>query len=165
MLGSPGIMDIPFLYIAATQNFDLTDSEKENLGNYLKNGGFLVIENANPLTEPGLGGAPLKQMIRDSIHNAIFKPIPNDHRLYHAFFDFFDGPPLGAELSATSLGMSRSIPYLEGVWIEDRLAVIFSGKGYIINWTEMENNEPQLKMGVNMVVFSLIQEGGMAIRQ
>ena len=52
--------------------------------------------------------------------------------------------------------------FLEGVWLDNRLVAVYSGKGYALKWRSLSNNEPQLKMGVNMVVFALIQEGGIA---
>jgi hypothetical protein len=167
MLSSPRLLEMPFIYITSQENFDLTDTEKANIKKYLEGGGFIVIENSRPLLESGPGEASLKQMIRDSLgHNVRFAPIPNDHPLYHCFFDFNDGPPIGAEIGTTEeKRLPRTIHYLEGVWLRDRLAVVFSNKGYIVKWTDMENNIPQLKMGVNMVVFSLLQDGGIAIKQ
>jgi hypothetical protein len=61
--------------------------------------------------------------------------------------------------------MSKQVLYLEGVWIKDRLAIVYSNKGYIVRWTELDNNVPQLKMGVNFIVYALRQEGGLAVRQ
>ncbi|MHB9030310.1 MAG: DUF4159 domain-containing protein, partial [Candidatus Latescibacterota bacterium] len=167
MLSSPRLLEMPFIYVTSEENFDLTDSEKANIKKYLEGGGFMVIENPNPLIESGPGEASLKQMIRDSLgRNVRFAPIPKDHPLYHCFFDFNDGPPIGAEIGATTeKRLPRPIHYLEGVWLRERLVVVFSNKGYIVKWTQMENNIPQLKMGVNMVVFSLLQEGGVAIKQ
>ena len=116
-------------------------------------------------------------MLRDVLGaHARFLPIPNSHLLYHCFFEFDDGPPIGAELLYTktlwhpenimfiSEYLPRERPFLEGVFYKGRLIAVFSDKGYIIKWNDMTNNNPQLKMGVNMIVFSLIQEGGIASR-
>ena len=63
---------------------------------------------------------------------------------------------------AHNVSMAKTVPYLEGIWLDGRLAVIYSNKGYVLKWCEFENNEPQLKMGVNMVIYALIHEGGIA---
>ncbi len=167
MLSSPRLLEMPFIYVTTDENFDLTGTEKANIKKYLENGGFMVIENPKPLIEVSPGEVSLKQMIRDSLgHNVRFAPIPNDHPLYHCFFDFDDGPPIGAEIGSTAeKRLPRSVFFLEGVWLRERLAVVFSNKGYIVKWTQLDNNIPQLKMGVNMIVFSLLQEGGIAIKQ
>ncbi len=113
---------------------------------------------------------PADLPIRVNGNDAKFLPIPNDHPVYHCFFDFDEGPPNGAELNLSRVvgasggnKRSRTIPkqvhYLEGITIDDRLVAIYSDKGYAIKWAADTNNEPQLKMGVNMVVFALTQEG------
>ena len=60
--------------------------------------------------------------------------------------------------------MALPVYFLEGIWLDNRLVAVYSGKGYALKWKDFTNNEPQLKMGVNMVVFALIQEGGIAAR-
>lgn len=52
--------------------------------------------------------------------------------------------------------------YNEGIWLDERLASIYPDKGYGRKWKLLVNNEPQLKMGVNFVVFALTQSGGIA---
>ncbi len=97
-------------------------------------------------------------------------PVPNDHRLYHCFFDF-DGPPQGTDiwniiaLSRPSTCGSGPNPahvtlpddnfYLEGFWLNGDLVAVFSGKGYMIKWNDDVNNEPQLRFAVNVMVYAL----------
>jgi len=171
------LMGTPFVYITSTSAFELTEIERENFGKYLRNGGFAVIDNGTPLFEYGKAEASLRQLLRDSLGpDAKFLPIPNDHPLYHCFFDFDDGPPQGAEMagmvntstsgrqgiSAMNQKMTAQVFYLEGIWLKNRLVAIYSDKGYALKWKDMSNNVPQLKMGVNMVVFALTQEGSIA---
>ena len=122
----------------------------------------MVVDNADPLRENSKSGASLKQMLRDTIPNARFLPIPENHPLYHCFFDFNDGAPNGAEIGRVGSVLSKQRLYLEGVWYRGRLVAVYSDKGYIIKWNDNANNEPQLKIGVNMIVFALTQEGGIA---
>lgn len=159
LLSTPKLLKMPFVFIISDKVFELTPLEKENMKKYFDNGGFVFLDNPNPKQEISQGQASLKQMIRDVIPNATFKPIPNDYPLYHAFFDF-DVPPYGAEIGFNGNIVSEQVFYLEGVWYKDRLAAVYSDKGYIVKWNDNENNEPQLKMGVNLIVFSLIQRGG-----
>ncbi len=184
LLSSPKLLRMPFVYVTTKEQFQLTETEKANIKKYFDMGGFMVVENAEP--EKGdfsKGGASLKQMLRDTIPNARFAPIPHSHKLYHSFFDFDDGPPLGVEVEAfenTALkkvnlqriadGLlpfpevsleQKKILFLEGVWHKGRLAAVYSDKGYIIRWSQSFDN-PQLRMGINMIVFALIQDGGIA---
>ncbi len=58
--------------------------------------------------------------------------------------------------------MAKPVLYLEGITIENRLVAIYSDKGYALKWKDNADNLPQLKMGVNMIVFALTQAGGIA---
>lgn len=174
-LDSRKIYETPFVYITTDQAFELTDIEKKSFGDYLRNGGFALIDNGTPQYEFGAAEASLRQMLRDSLGNdAKFQPISPDHPLYHCFFDF-NGPPQGAEVqmvdtdtvgmagsSARSKTMAGQVLYLEGVWLDERLVAVYSDKGYALKWKDLANNEPQLKIGVNFVVFALTQAGGIA---
>ena len=174
-LDSYKLFETPFVYITADDAFELTEIERQNFGEYLRNGGFAVLDNGTPQHEYGKGEAALRQMLRDSLGaKAKFLPIPNDHPLYHCFFDFDDGPPQGSEIQVAITSHSPEVSsdykykfgepvyFLEGIWLDNRLVAIYSDKGYADKWKEMINNDPQLKMGVNMVVFALTQEGSIA---
>lgn len=175
LLDSRKIFDVPFVYVISDKAFELTEIERKNLGTYLRNGGFVVADNATPLLEFSQAEASLRQMFRDALGaDAKFLPIPNDHPLYHSFFDL-DGPPQGSEIgmavtteSSKSAAMNRNatmaqpVYYLEGIWLDKRLVAIYSDKGYCIKWKDLTNNDPQLKMGVDMVVFALTQTGSIA---
>jgi len=170
------LFDTPFVFLCVDEQFELTEIEARNFGEYLRKGGFAVLDNGTPTNEFGAAEASLRQMLRDGLGNeAKFLPIPNTHPVYHSFFDFDDGPPNGSEISTSqvttilNLGetynrttMSKQVLYLEGITLSDRLIAIYSDKGYAKKWADTSNNEPQLKIGVNMVVFALTQEGSIA---
>ncbi|MDP2982712.1 MAG: DUF4159 domain-containing protein [Candidatus Latescibacter sp.] len=176
-LDSRKVYETPFVYITADAAFELTEIERKVFGDYLRRGGFAVLDNGTPWFEFGQAEASLRQMLRDSLgSDAKFMPIPNDHPLYHCFFDFNDGPPQGSEMSqmmftdttgiqgaaARGSSMVKPILYLEGITIDNRIVAIYSNKGYAFKWKDVTNNESQLKMGVNMIVFALTQAGGIA---
>lgn len=166
-LDSKKLFKIPMVFIAAKDIFDVNEIELKNFGEYLRNGGFAVLDNANPTLSFAGGEASLRGMLKKSLgSDAKFIPIPNDHPLYHCFFDF-DKAPRGSELDETIDVMRlrsgwEPVYYLEGIWLKNRLVAIYSDKGYSISWERDYDNEPQLKMGVNMIVFALTQTGGMA---
>lgn len=166
-LGSDKLMEMPFVFVTSKRAFQLTEVEKENIRNYIARGGFLFVENAEPREENSPGAASLKQMLMDVIPNARFAAIPNGHQIYHSFFDFNDGPPTGAEIGIQKLAerrpvMSKQVLYLEGIWYRNRLVAVYSDKGYVVKWAEGMDNTPQLRMGINLIVFALTQEGGIA---
>ncbi len=181
-LSSPSIMNMPFVYVTADTQFDLTPTEIENLRNYLSAGGFILLDNSMPQHEESPVEASMRKMARDILGSgARFRPLPNDHDIYRSYFNF-DGPPMGVEnqtVTRSSIpvvddngnptgqmrenrAMPRRVPYLEGIQVGDHIGVVLANKGYGHKWTEFANNEPQLKMGVNFVVYALTMPGGVA---
>ncbi len=167
-LDSKALFKAPFTYIAANRAFELTDHEAKNLGDYLRRGGFVLADNAQPHLEYGPAEASMKAMFKKALgRDARWVPIRNDHPLYHIFFDF-DGPPPGGDVGGginRDTGRSEAVYFLEGIYIRDRLVAVYSDKGYGDFWQKETNNEPQLKIGINFVVFALTQKGSIAQQQ
>ena len=97
-LDSRAIFRAPFVYISVDQAFEPTQQEIANLGDYLRQGGFVMVEAMGELgrdaaTEYTPAEASLREMLKASLgRDARFKVIPNDHPIYHSFYDFDDGP-------------------------------------------------------------------------
>ncbi len=186
-IDSDELMKIPWIYIEDRLPFSLTESEARNLGRYLLSGGFLFADDGmcavgNP------GDLSLRQVFKDALaaqgimhgRDWTFVPIPNDHPIYHCFFDFDDGPPIGADYWNHIIPGDNIPPFchdhLDGVNIEDRLVGIMSNKDYTEPWGFWEDpkgawtflrawdNTRQLQFGVNLVVFALTQEGSITNR-
>ncbi|MFC1607418.1 DUF4159 domain-containing protein [Candidatus Latescibacterota bacterium] len=156
-ISSPNIMKMPFIYLPFEAGLELTTPEKTNIRNYLNSGGFMVIENINKNQEVNLSESTFRKVFAGIFQSGVkFAPIQNNHPLYSCFFTFPDGPPRGDETNMVDINS------LEGMFIEGRLAAIFSKKRYVVKWNSSLDNEPQLRMGVNMLVYSLIQKGGIA---
>jgi len=163
-LDSRDIFRSPFVYLTVDQAFDPTQREIENLGSYLRNGGFALVENARPDIEYGPAEASLRQLLKAALgRDARFQVIPNSHPLYHSFFDFEDGPP--PQQTQGAYGAGPEVPYLESIYLGDRLVVVFSNKAYGKAWEKEYRNEPQLQIGVNLVVYALTQQGSIAQQQ
>ena len=123
----------------------------------------------------GPGEASLRKMLKQALgKRARFRNLSNEHPIYHSFFDF-DGPPPGEEVdvnydpsanlyahNSTLHYRSKPAHFLEGIFLGDRLVAVYSDKAYGKYWEREYENEPQLKMGVNMVVFALTQQGSIA---
>ena len=173
-IDSQELFRTPFVYITAEEAFELTGREKENLGEYMRRGGFVFADNANATVEFSQAEASLRQIFRAALGaQGQFRPIPNSHPLYHTFYDF-DGPPVGSELGTPSDAEQWGVNYrilpqhsyrLEGVFLGDRLVALYSDRGYVHKWAENYGNEPQLRFGINVVVFALTQEGSIAQQQ
>ena len=132
----------------------------------MRQGGFVFAENYTVRYEYGKAEASLRKMFKDVLgKDARFHLLPNDHPIYHSFFDFNGGPPPGGEIRRGPLDHGIPSPHLEGIYLDGRLVAVYSDKGYALVWEAEFGNKPQLKMGVNLVVYALTQEGSIAQQQ
>ncbi len=164
----------PFVFMTAQEAFQLTEREIENLGEYMRRGGFVFADNGNPSSEYSQAEASLRKIFKDALRGeGVLQLIPNDHPIYHVFYDF-DGPPVGHELvvggrggqrGGESVVIARSSYHLEGVFVGGRLVAVYSDKGYVHTWARNFGNEPQLRFGINAIIFALTQEGSIAQQQ
>ena len=167
-LDSQDLFKAPFVYITTDRAFELTEHEAGSLARYLRNGGFVVADNDLPQMQHGPAEASLRQMFRHALgRDARFERIPDSHPIYHVFFDLA-GPPPGGEVgvgAAENQAGRRASHWLEGIYLDGRLVAVYSDKGYGAFWEKENENEPHVKLGINLVVFALTQRGSIAQQQ
>lgn len=173
-MDSDKLMNCPLVVLTGEAAFQYSQSEAENLGRYLRKGGFMFFDDSS---DEVMIGSPLdrvaRQLIKDALGSEIvFEKLPEQHPLYHIFFDF-NGPPIGFDYR---FAKRNKAPYtfLEGVFIDSRLAVLISNKAYCKFWDHafsaesehgMSDPTRQLQFGVNIVIFALTQPGGIVWQQ
>ncbi len=173
-LSDATIFKQPFLYMTGnTAIFQFSDTEKENLGEYLKEGGFLYAEEIRKADEEGsLAGAnagvegtifdrQFKELMRDQAvlgtEGSRWQRVSKSHPLYYSFYDFSDGPPKGG-------APGGNVFDLEMLEIRGRVAVVFSDLNISWYWgdPQADARERGLQFGVNLIVYALTQPGGIA---
>ena len=160
-LDAPRLFECSILYITGQEaNLELTSTEIGRLGDYLRGGGFLFAEDVSSTASSsqsgaGLRGSPFDQRMKQILQEALgpevkFLRIPNHHSLYHSFYDFWDGPPLGGIRGG-------NVDYLEGIQLQGRLTVIFSDLNISWYWAgqEVQGAERGLQFGVNLLAFAM----------
>ena len=158
---------MPFIFIQGHNTFEMSDAECANLGRYLRDGGFLLIDDSRFLQ-----GGPFDRAARDVLkralgEDAVFEKLPNDHRLYHCYFDF-EGPPAGDDVVSTwdrPAGSKTIYEFMEAIFLDGRMIVLFSNKSLNNAWNadihwRQGGNTRQIQFGVNIVVYVLTQPGG-----
>ena len=173
-LSDPSIMGAPFLYMTGNDAvLQISDTEKKNLGDYLKNGGFLYAEEIRQSDpddgldnkESGVSGTPFdrqfKALMKDplvlSSDGSKWQKVGKDHALYFSFWDFPDGPPMGG-------APGGNVFDLEMLELRGRVAVVFSDLNVSWYWGDplADARERGLQFGVNLIVYALTQPGGIA---
>lgn len=172
-LSDPRIMQSLFLYMTGNEApLQIGSAEKKQLAEYLKNGGLLFGEDIRPNSEfgrlrgAGVSGTPFdrqfKALLKDpqvlASQGARWQKIRKDHALYSSYFDFPDGPPLGASRSGNVFD-------LEMLQIRGRVAVVFSDLNISWYWGTVEADSRQrgMQFGANLIVFALAQRATMGM--
>jgi hypothetical protein len=163
---SPEFLKTPFIFITASEAFELTESEATNLGRYLLGGGFAYVEPA--YEGVNVGDIALRRMLRDALGSQgrkegrewTFQIMPQEHAAYHCYFDL-DGPPRGHDRYKRYPGLKE---HLEEIVIAGRTVCIYSNKDLEGAWchdfpyNNVDNTVPHMFL-VNLIVFALTQEG------
>jgi len=159
-VSSPALFDYPFVYLTGNKMLRFTDAERENLRRYLRNGGFMFVDDCNHDVD-GTFAKTFETEIRavlDRPSEALHK-LPKNHPLYNSFFSFPDGPPATShELNGWGDDMVHE--YLQAIEIDNRIAVLYSNKDYGCEWNYDWGNKRFLsrdntRFGVNIVVYAL----------
>ncbi|MEW5797363.1 MAG: DUF4159 domain-containing protein [Bacteroidota bacterium] len=172
-LDSKELSTVPFLYMMGFQSgIRYTKEEARNIAQYLRNGGFLFIDDGLAY-QSGAFNITARQMLKDALgYDAVFERVPNSHRLYTAW-ENFNGPPSGEDIQRYNNNVrevKEIYPYLEAIFLNGRMAVLISNRGYNFAWGYWKllpssqggpfDNTRQLQFGLNIVVYALTQRGG-----
>ncbi len=172
----PKILDAPFLYMTGHDAiFQISNTEKLNLGDYLKTGGFLYADDIRQsencddklnTRSPGVEGTPFDRQFKGLMKDPLvlggdgskWQKIPKNHALYESFWNFPDGPPMGG-------APGGNVFDLEMLELRGRIVVVFSDLNLSWYWGDTcadSERERGLQFGVNLIVYALTQPGGIA---
>ena len=151
-VGSAEIFNYPFIHMTGHGNVVFSDSEAENLRNYLIGGGFLHIDD-NYGMDPYVRAAMKKIFPETQLVE-----LPWEHEIYHQKFEFKNGLPKIHK-------HDDKPPQGFGILWEGRLVVFYTfecdlGDGWEdrdVHKDPEEVRQQALKMGANIVQFAFEQ--------
>ncbi len=151
-VGDPDLFLYPFVYMTGHGNVIFSNTQAENLRQYLISGGFLHIDD-NYGMDPFIR-AEMKKVFPE----LDFIEIPFDHRIYHQKYDFNEGLPKIHEHDGKP-------PQGFGLIYEGRLVCFYSYESDIGNGWEDQSiyNDPEeirleaLKMGANLLSYVFVE--------
>lgn len=151
--GSPLLFTYPFVHMTGHGNVVFSNSERENLRNYLLGGGFLHIDDNYGMDKF------IRPEISKIFPNMKLVEIPYDHPIFHQSYDFNGLPKIHEH--------DDKRPQAFGIFIEGRLALLYTfesdlGDGWedpsVHNDTQ-EKHDQALRMGLNILEFALLKGG------
>jgi hypothetical protein len=169
-LSSDDIMKYPFLYMPAEDAIELTDFEKANLKEYMSYGGLVLFEPMELKYDVSISETSFRKLMKDLFGSqGVLERIPADHPIYSSYFTF-NNAPTGYRSANTRGGRSNysagyyedrpgmfnpETTYLEGISVNGQIVAIFSDKQYGKFWKAETNNDQQLKIAINMIMYSM----------
>lgn len=162
ILGSDDIFNYPVLISSSAAGFNLSNNEMAYLLAYFLNGGFVIFDSIiSENTDNSKVDGAFRQITNDVLgYKARIERLPKTHELFTIVNDFSDGPPINNTIKPRY--------YIDGIFVNDRLAGIISTQGYLWAWSNSDNlsrNIPQLKFGVNMVVYAMNEPESLLYRE
>jgi hypothetical protein len=175
---SSEMMKTPWVFSNITWPFVFADYEAACLGKYLMSGGFLICDAmaqgpfflGRDQKRPPICITSARKNFKMAMvtqgfeygRNWTFQILPNEHPLFHCYFDF-DGPP--ASRWDPEFLLSGD---LEGIYVDGRWVLVICQKGFQHLWDDPANpdlrNERMIQFGVNSIIFALTQEGSITHR-
>ena len=149
----PALSDHPYLYMTGHGNVSFTPAERNALRDYLVSGGFLHADDNYGLDES------FRREIAAIFPDAELTEIPQDHPLFHIYYDFPEGLPKIHEHDGAR-------PQALGIFHDGRLVVFYSYESDLGDGWEDEGvhedppaiREQALRMGVNLFLYVLGQD-------
>ena len=147
-VGSPDIFQFPLIHMTGHGNVFFSETDAENLKNYLVSGGFLHIDD-NYGMEPFI-----KKELKKVFPNKELVELPITHPIFNTAYNFPKGLPKIHEHDGKR-------PQALGLFQDDRLILLFTFESDLGDgWEDPEiHNDPAdvrenaLKMGANIVKY------------
>jgi hypothetical protein len=155
-LASDDALRYPLLFLTGHLPVRFTPAESAVLQRYLARGGLLFIDDHNHDVDGAFHATATAEIARLA---GPLAPLPNDHALYSAFFDFPDGPPTTSH-ELNGWGDDLVHEQLLAVRDGERIRVLYSNKDYSSEWDFHPDNKRFLgrdptRFAVNIVVYAL----------
>ncbi|MEE2910670.1 MAG: DUF4159 domain-containing protein [Candidatus Poribacteria bacterium] len=145
-----GLYQYPFLYLVGHGNIQLSTAETKSLREYLNSGGFLFVND-----DYGLD-VSFRREIKKVFPKKQLKPIPNDHPIYHCFYDLKGLPKIHQHDGDPAQGF--------GLFHDGRLVVFYAYSSDIGDGLEDKKIHPDdpphlrqqaARMAVNIITYVL----------
>jgi hypothetical protein len=157
-LDSSELFNYPFTYLSGHKLVQFTSKEAANFRQYVRNGGFVFVDDCNHDVD-GLFAKSFEKQMAELFGAGALHKIPNTHGLYHSFFKFEKGPPT-TSFELNGWGDDLVHDYLKAIEIGGRIGVLYSNKDYGCEWDYDFRNkrfmaEDNTKFGVNIVMYAM----------
>ena len=148
----------PLIYMGGDKAFEpLTHAELKALRNYLNYGGFLFIDDNSSIKNSGFDTS-VRRMLTSLFPQTPMQKIAQDHSIFRSFY-----------LISEVTGRATINPFLEGITIKGRTALVYSSNDLAGAWSKSKlghwsydmigggskERKLSIRLGVNIIMYAL----------
>lgn len=157
------LVNYPMLFMTGESPFTFNRTQKQNMVNYVKQGGFLFMEDCMSDTYKDLFYRCAYKLLEELFGAGSIKRVPNSHEIFNNVYDLSNiGLPFmnGVENGA------------RGIFIDGRLAILLSSHDVHCGWCDKAGNifryqakpgegigpwsyKEAIHMGINMIMYAI----------
>jgi type II secretory pathway pseudopilin PulG len=161
------LREYPFLFMTGENNYVFTDEQKQNLQDYLKAGGFLLMDDCVVSDGGDFFYRSSYELLENLFGKGSVRQIPREHEICHNIYDL-------REVGLPTLEYIRRRPYrmmrqthgqnhgLRGLFLGDRLAVFLSSTDLHCGWCDSHGIEwgldayrKTIQWGINIILYAM----------
>ena len=149
------VLRFPFLFMTDNRSFELPGNERRNLKEFLDCGGFLFADDCVEGNSGDFFFQAMIALVPKMYPGLKMELLPDDHPVNNCYFNlgatpFFQGKDHGTH----------------GLYLDGRLAIVLTPGDIHCGWSTLSDAwfgagsfQQAMKIGVNVVVFALTQQG------
>jgi len=157
------LINYPMLLMTGESPYRFSRDQKEGMVNYVKQGGFLFMEDCMANSVRDLFYQCSYKLLEELFGRGSIKRIPNSHEIFNNVYD----------LSNIGLPLMNGIEHgARGIFIDGRLAILLSSHDIHCGWCDRAGNifryqanpsgcigpwsyKEAIRMGINMVMYAI----------
>jgi hypothetical protein len=161
------LREYPFLLMTGENGYALTDEQKQNLQDYIKAGGFLLMDDCVVSDGGDFFYRSSHELLENLFGKGSVRQIPREHEICHNVYDL-------REVGLPTLEYIRRRPFrtmrqthgqnhgLRGLFLGDRLAVFLSSTDLHCGWCDSHGIEwgldayrKTIQWGINIILYAM----------
>jgi len=161
------LREYPFLLMTGENGYVLTDAQKQNLQDYIKAGGFLLMDDCVVSDGGDFFYRSSFELLENLFGKGSVRQIPREHEVCHNIYDLRDvGLPTLEYIRRRSVRAMRQTHGVNhgprGLFIGDRLAVFLSSTDLHCGWCDshgiewgLDGYKKTIQWGINIIMYAM----------
>ncbi len=161
------LREYPFLLMTGENGYVLTDAQKQNLQDYIKAGGFLLMDDCVVSDGGDFFYRSSFELLGNLFGKGSVRQIPREHEVCHNIYDLRDvGLPTLEYIRRRSVRAMRQTHGVNhgprGLFIGDRLAVFLSSTDLHCGWCDshgiewgLDGYKKTIQWGINIIMYAM----------